>query len=104
MPYARPKTSKREETWPGQWQSGRAGTLSGSAAKSHVEKDRRSVLGKIQDGERRERNGGEKLLREMNRFSFVVSAARYDRDGNDLESRGLYLDVGPWGFHPFKLL
>jgi hypothetical protein len=27
---------------------------------------------KIPDGQRRQRNGGEKLLREMNRFPFVA--------------------------------
>jgi Alpha amylase, catalytic domain len=33
----------------------------------------------------------------------LLSAARYDRNGNDLESRGLYLDMAPWGYHVFKL-
>ena len=27
----------------------------------------------------------------------------YDRDGNDLKSRGLYLDVLPWQTHTFSL-
>ena len=27
----------------------------------------------------------------------------YDRDGNDLQSRGLYLDLTPWQYHVFEL-
>jgi len=27
----------------------------------------------------------------------------YERDGNDLASRGLYLDLPPWGYHVFTL-
>jgi hypothetical protein len=33
----------------------------------------------------------------------LLSDARYERDGSDLESRGLYLDMAPWGYHVFKL-
>ena len=29
--------------------------------------------------------------------------ARYDRDGNDLVARGLYLDLPPWGYHVFEV-
>ena len=29
--------------------------------------------------------------------------ARYERSGSDLESHGLYLDMGPWGYHVFML-
>jgi hypothetical protein len=29
--------------------------------------------------------------------------ARFERDGNDLQSRGLYLDVGPWQYHVFEM-
>jgi hypothetical protein len=29
--------------------------------------------------------------------------AVYERDGNDLQSRGLYLDVAPWQYHVFEL-
>jgi hypothetical protein len=44
-------------------------------------------------------------LREKQwRLEDQLSDAKYERDGNDLESRGLYLDVGPWGYHAFKLL
>jgi hypothetical protein len=31
-----------------------------------------------------------------------MSPARYDRDGSDLASRGLYLDMPPWGYHVFE--
>jgi hypothetical protein len=33
----------------------------------------------------------------------LLGDARYDRDGNDLESRGLYLDVPPWQAHVFSM-
>jgi len=33
----------------------------------------------------------------------LLSTAVYDRDGNDLVSRGLYLDMPPWGYHVFEL-
>ena len=29
--------------------------------------------------------------------------ASYDRDGSDLASRGLYLDLPPWGYHVFEV-
>jgi hypothetical protein len=32
-----------------------------------------------------------------------LGPARYDRDGGDLLSRGLYLDVGPWSYHLFEV-
>ncbi len=33
----------------------------------------------------------------------VLGTAAYERDGDDLTSRGLYLDVPPWQFHAFVL-
>jgi hypothetical protein len=33
----------------------------------------------------------------------LTSPAGYDRDGKDLASRGLYLDLPPWGYHVFAL-
>jgi hypothetical protein len=33
-----------------------------------------------------------------------LGPARYDRDGGDLLSRGLYLDVGPWTYHLFEVI
>jgi hypothetical protein len=32
-----------------------------------------------------------------------MGLAIYDRDGNDLVSRGLFLDVSPWGYHVFEV-
>jgi hypothetical protein len=33
----------------------------------------------------------------------ALSTARYDRDGNELLERGLYLDLPPWSYHVFAL-
>jgi len=38
------------------------------------------------------------------RFEDMLSSAVYDRDGSDLISRGLYLDLAPWGFHVFEMI
>jgi hypothetical protein len=32
-----------------------------------------------------------------------MSDSQYDREGDELQSRGLYLDVGPWRAHVFEL-
>jgi hypothetical protein len=32
-----------------------------------------------------------------------LGEAAYDRDGSDLRSRGLYLDLAPWHFHAFSM-
>jgi hypothetical protein len=32
-----------------------------------------------------------------------LSPAAYDRDGGDLLTRGLYLDMPPWGYHAFEV-
>jgi hypothetical protein len=37
------------------------------------------------------------------RFQDLLGRAQYDRDGNDLESRGLYLDVPPWQAYVFSM-
>jgi hypothetical protein len=37
------------------------------------------------------------------RLSDLLTDARYERDGTDLVSRGLYLDVPPWSYHAFEL-
>ena len=37
------------------------------------------------------------------RFKDQMSPASYDRAGNDLLSRGLYLDIPAWGFHVFEM-
>ena len=36
-------------------------------------------------------------------FNDAMSSARYNRAGNDLVSRGLYLDLPPWGYHIFEM-
>jgi hypothetical protein len=33
----------------------------------------------------------------------LLGPASYDRDGSDLVSRGLYLDVPAWSYHAFDL-
>ena len=37
------------------------------------------------------------------RLKDLVGPASYDRDGSDLLSRGLYLDLAPWGYHVFEV-
>jgi glycosidase len=37
------------------------------------------------------------------RLKDLLGNAQYDRDGNDLQSRGLYLDVPPWQNHIFTM-
>jgi hypothetical protein len=37
------------------------------------------------------------------RFSDLMSNALYDRNGNDLLSAGIYLDMPGWGFHIFEM-
>jgi hypothetical protein len=37
------------------------------------------------------------------RLKDLMSFASYDRDGNDLASRGLYLDVPAWSHHAFEM-
>jgi hypothetical protein len=43
------------------------------------------------------------LGNECWRFADVLGNATYDREGNDLQARGLYLDVPPWQAHVFSL-
>ncbi len=37
------------------------------------------------------------------RLDDLLSSASYDRQGNELIERGLYLDLGPWSYHVFTL-
>ena len=37
------------------------------------------------------------------RLKDLLSPACYDRDGNELLERGLYLDMPPWSYHIFDL-
>jgi len=38
---------------------------------------------------------------EFVQFHDLVGIASYDRDGNDVIAKGLYLDLPPWGYHVF---
>jgi hypothetical protein len=37
------------------------------------------------------------------RLEDLMGPARYDREGSELVSHGLYLDVPPWGYHVFRI-
>jgi len=37
------------------------------------------------------------------RFKDLMGPASYDHAGNDVESKGLYLDLPPWGYHVFAV-
>ena len=37
------------------------------------------------------------------RLEDLLGDAQYDRDGNELRSRGVYLDVPPWHYHAFTM-
>jgi hypothetical protein len=37
------------------------------------------------------------------RLRDLLGEARYDREGDDLATQGLYLDLPPWGYHLFSL-
>jgi hypothetical protein len=37
------------------------------------------------------------------RLQDLLTPARYDRDGHELVSRGLYLDMPAWGYHAFEV-
>jgi hypothetical protein len=43
------------------------------------------------------------LRGEQWRLEDLLSDTQYDRDGDELESRGLYLDMAPWHYHVFSL-
>jgi glycosidase len=37
------------------------------------------------------------------RFRDLMGSSSFDREKGDLEARGLYLDMAPWGYHVFEL-
>ena len=43
------------------------------------------------------------LAGRMVRLKDLMGPASYDRDGNDLLSRGLYLYLPAWGYHVFEM-
>jgi hypothetical protein len=38
------------------------------------------------------------------RFADQMGPAVFDREGQDLDARGLFLDMSPWGYHVFELI
>ena len=45
----------------------------------------------------------EELRARKVRLQDLMSSAVYERDGDELVCKGLYLDMPPWGYHIFKL-
>lgn len=43
------------------------------------------------------------LTGRMVRLNDLMGPASFDRDGQDLVSRGLYLDLAPWGYYVFEM-
>ncbi len=43
------------------------------------------------------------IARRQVTFTDLLSDVRYERDGDDLEARGLYLDIPGWGRHVFEV-
>ena len=37
------------------------------------------------------------------RFKDLMGTASYEHAGNDVGSKGLYLDLPPWGYHVFAV-
>jgi len=46
----------------------------------------------------------ENIKKKTIRLQDQMSPARYDLEKADLEARGLYLDLPPWGYHVFKVV
>jgi hypothetical protein len=43
------------------------------------------------------------LIGRALQFRDLLGPAGYERDGSDIVSRGLYLDMPPWGYHLFEV-
>jgi len=43
------------------------------------------------------------LARRTWQLRDLFGDAQYERDGSDMQSRGLYLDVTPWQYHVFEM-
>jgi alpha amylase-like protein len=41
--------------------------------------------------------------RSQVRFRDLMGPSAFERDGKNLEAQGLYLDLGPWGYHVFEM-
>ena len=44
------------------------------------------------------------LIGQTVRFTDLMGPDSHDRDGSDLMTRGLYLDMPPWSFHVFAVV
>jgi hypothetical protein len=45
----------------------------------------------------------EEVRGKLWRLVDALSGVTYDRDGNEMRDPGLYVDLGPWGYHFFRL-
>jgi glycosidase len=63
--------------------------------------DRRLIVINLSDGavQARVHLRWEELRATTWRFIDVLSNASYDRDGDEMVSSGLYVELGPWGYH-----
>ena len=43
------------------------------------------------------------MIGRVVRLKDLMGPAGYDRHGDDLVSRGLYLDMPPWSYHVFEV-
>jgi hypothetical protein len=43
------------------------------------------------------------LAGQSARLTDLMGSAVFDRDGHDVLSRGMYLDVPAWGYHVFEI-
>jgi hypothetical protein len=43
------------------------------------------------------------LTGRMVRLQNLMGPASYDRDGSELTSPGLYVEMPPWGYHVFEV-
>jgi hypothetical protein len=46
---------------------------------------------------------GDRTIRGVTLRDLMDPTTTYERDGNDLDRRGLYLDLPAWGYHVFEV-
>jgi hypothetical protein len=87
--------------WDGNW------TWDGFIAWSWQEGEGRRVLVAVNyaptQGQCYVRLPSPELIGRAVRLKDLMGAASYNRTGDDLASRGLYLDMPAWGYHVFEL-
>jgi len=86
--------------WDGNW------TWEGFVACAWQHDDERLVVAvnyAANQGQCRVRLPFGELAGRAGRLDDLMTGARYERDGNDLASGGLYVDLPPWGYHVFEL-